>query len=931
MPNSWPALCFLIRMALHRLIPALFLIGHVVLWAAPFNDNFTDRQLLRGPAALEIDTELATVESNEPQHFPGAKQSTVWFEWTSESNGGFYIQKSSLYDFAVYQGTALANLQRVPTFESQGARAFIARESQSYLIAVAQKTASTVKTGARITESPPHDLLANARAMTDSILQDVGAGATRSADEPLLLPDRGILWTKYYAAQAGPKVFSGNVRFRLFRDRDGLLEPLGDGLPGPDNLSFKGTWVDQPGNFVIAAAPTQSFFLRLIPPPANDLFSNALKVSRDTQVIRLPAFAATTEPLEPIHWPQLPKNSLWFSILPTPGFCQLTVTNIVADVGVSLYRGTTLAELTPVASIEGPPPLALRFHADGDPYWLVYGQSPEGGLEHSIRISSASPNDNFSNAFSVTDWFSQQIGAATLEPGEVPFAPGQWGTLWFRFTSPAEGKKLISAANSQNSPLPFRVYTGQRLTSLNEVALDPYEQGSQFYALKGLIYHIAVAVPPQSTGLNLRLSLKSPHRHDTLATPLLWTQSTGTNRFELTNATVDATEPHLPSGHGSIWASFSTPRTGHYFLRAEDNSARSVTNIAIEVFDGHDPTIFHPIHRFRFPNMVEFNARLGQRYWVRLSGPPENPSVLVTWGLLTEPPAPRPPTLAANFSALHLDPGIHWWRPEFDGVLTMPNANSQFLDLAHFNQRTLQTNVQFRLGPRPYATHTAFAVHGGAAYWIRNSQYRNLLQFHKLDSVRYLPQTFPGGNRHFQLDRTTNFTAPESGTVTLGPEESAWLETVVAGPRRLNFWVKTSGTAAAHFYAAIDSGTSFTPGELVLIGSHDWTKRTLDLPHEANTIRLVFENRSQTHPASAWLDIPALENEPGLFLASERKSSGTLELSFPALRDQRYQVEFSLDLDRWYVWSISTPASSGLISLEVPSVNPGMFFRVATD
>jgi hypothetical protein len=90
----------------------------------PPNDNFAGAQLIpQGVATVIAQTECATKEPGEPNHYGNNGQHSVWYRWTAPSGGTLVLStEGSNFDtiLAVYRGTALNNLIRVATNDDSG-------------------------------------------------------------------------------------------------------------------------------------------------------------------------------------------------------------------------------------------------------------------------------------------------------------------------------------------------------------------------------------------------------------------------------------------------------------------------------------------------------------------------------------------------------------------------------------------------------------------------------------------------------------------------------------------------------------------------------------------------------------------------------------------------------------------------------------------
>jgi hypothetical protein len=130
---------------------------------------------------------------------------------------------------------------------------------------------------------------------------------------------------------------------------------------------------------------TQSFTLRMavVPPPPNDDFADAIAFSTVPFSDQQDLTAATLEPGEPAACGSLAPHSTWYAFTPS-------VSGSYGSFGasnLSVYRGTSLGDLTNVACSEWP---GLYFYARaGETYYIQRSNPPEWG--GGVRIEAIPP------------------------------------------------------------------------------------------------------------------------------------------------------------------------------------------------------------------------------------------------------------------------------------------------------------------------------------------------------------------------------------------------------------------------------------------------------------------------------------------------------------------------------------------------------------
>ena len=106
--------------------------------AAPANDDFANAEVLTGPSDSSTGTVAeATEEPDEPDHYFGFTDSSVWYSWTAPTSGQFFVDVSGSFAVvAIYTGSDLATL--TPVTVAFNSTAFTAVSGETYQIAVSK-------------------------------------------------------------------------------------------------------------------------------------------------------------------------------------------------------------------------------------------------------------------------------------------------------------------------------------------------------------------------------------------------------------------------------------------------------------------------------------------------------------------------------------------------------------------------------------------------------------------------------------------------------------------------------------------------------------------------------------------------------------------------------------------------------------------------
>ncbi len=255
--------------------------------------------------------------------------------------------------------------------------------------------------------------------------------------------------------------------------------------------------------------------------PFNDNFSRRPRFTSDNLALRASNTGATREFGEPNHASALAGASLWWEwVAPADANVSIVTTGSGYDTVLSVYTGTVLSSLAPVAANDNDgSSLTSRvsFQAQaGVTYQIaVDGRNGASGLTL-LRLGTTPANDAFAAAVTLSGE-SLQITASNAntsrESGEPKILNFNGGTsLWYRWTAPRSGRFQVAAVSDDFDPL-LAVYTGTSLTSLNLVDANDnsgsLSSGSlcTIEALQGTTYMITVDSRDVSAVGNFNLSI----------------------------------------------------------------------------------------------------------------------------------------------------------------------------------------------------------------------------------------------------------------------------------------------------------------------------------------------------------------------------------------------------------------------------------------
>jgi hypothetical protein len=225
-------------------------------------------------------------------------------------------------------------------------------------------------------------------------------------------------------------------------------------------------------------------------PPANDDLTDAEPIEERELSYRFDNFGATREPGEPDHRGEAGGASVWFkwTATHTGGVAiQACPGEIGKEAVLAVYTGSTLATLTPAASLQPFGKCGFTFFAfTGVSYSIAVDgvPDPKSGtaamFEAALSVHRIPQNDDFEDARSLAQppfggaytsallVGSSNVGA-TKQAGEPNHAGNAGGaSIWFTWTAPEDGSVQMSACEG-TFPTLLAVYTGSSLGALTPV------------------------------------------------------------------------------------------------------------------------------------------------------------------------------------------------------------------------------------------------------------------------------------------------------------------------------------------------------------------------------------------------------------------------------------------------------------------------------
>ncbi len=474
---------------------------------APPNDSFSGAVLMTGfPATVSGSTLGATTEPYEP----GSTVASVWYRWTAPSNVIAAVEIAPIGggELRVYSGTTLSNLVLVAGDTATSIVAFQAEAGRDYYFSVDDYYGypGSFTLTLRSARGPTNDNFANAVVLNGLPLSVLGSNREASLEpgEPSHFEES--VWYRWVAPSNGDYVLSieggSPLPYHSF-----LVTPYtGTSLsnlsratpatPAPESYFTTRFFGSAGTEYYLAvsgyAGSGDSFRLRIRPaaPPPNDNFTDRIAVSGLTVATNGSTFDASVEDSEPLNDPFADKTVWWSWTAPESRKMVIWIGNVSVTLQVRVFSGTTLPSLSLLGG--GYSSYILDAQA-GQTYAIQVEGRGQGTFTLNVAPVVQPTNDHFTNAFTLTGTSVSATGiglGATLEPGEPSNLYNDDGSVWWKWTAPANGLVRLFSWGS------IVVYTGSSVSSLTNVSgSSRFRNPVTFVAQAGVTYCIAVYSP----------------------------------------------------------------------------------------------------------------------------------------------------------------------------------------------------------------------------------------------------------------------------------------------------------------------------------------------------------------------------------------------------------------------------------------------------
>ena len=315
----------------------------------PANDQFARPiKIDAAGGSLADDNSLATLEPGEPLHAAsGNPRNSLWYAWTPTDSGSVRIDtygSSATVALAVYTGNSFLTLNSVASAVPAANRissvlTFNAVAGTTYRVAVAAygdfgigsfklrflpgAVPDTTAPTAFITSPTPGFVTSQTQLLVSGTALDPDQSASGVREVKLSVNGSSVKVT-------GLESWTATVTL----------------VPGENILSVAAS--DFAEN---ASTPTRLTVNRRTFAPDNDRFAGAAALTGITGTITATNTAASREVGEPAHGGSVGGKSLWWSFTaPADGVLALTTTNSTFDTLLGVYTGSSVDQLTTIAS-----------------------------------------------------------------------------------------------------------------------------------------------------------------------------------------------------------------------------------------------------------------------------------------------------------------------------------------------------------------------------------------------------------------------------------------------------------------------------------------------------------------------------------------------------------------------------------------------------
>lgn len=366
--------------------------------------------------------------------------------------------------------------------------------------------------------------------------------------------------------------------------------------------------------------------------PANDNFARRQTIGKLPAAIQEDNSLATAEPGEPLNNGSAPQSSLWWTWTATANsYVGILLASNTFPLNLSVYTGTNLASLTPVAAkaLDQQSPLQFFFRATaGTTYQITADGQPGNGAGNVAFTLTPLPgpaNDDFANRTRLAG-NSVTVNANNLYATHEPVEAGQFGStgysgnasVWYTWTAPADGQ-LALTQGSETGTLLAGIFTGESLTNLTPIGSTVLNYGGASVVVivqAGATYQLDLDNNLELDGMtgpftfNLNFTPVPPNDNFANRTILHGSALSLTNSSLL--ATLEPGEPGDGSGNPSLWWSWTPLASGWVTL-----TSANYCNLLVYTGDSLDSLAPVPLD-----NSGTFYATRGTPYAIAAYGTP---------------------------------------------------------------------------------------------------------------------------------------------------------------------------------------------------------------------------------------------------------------------------------------------------------------------
>ncbi|MCB1095469.1 MAG: hypothetical protein KDN22_07795 [Verrucomicrobiae bacterium] len=687
--------------------------------APPVNDLVSDRIPLPSKVPVSVTGRLtgATRELSEPNlqgQYRYRPQASIWWSWIAPSTGWFDISSFGRNPLQMTTSTNVYTGSRVDALRTVGLSAtrllgsgapearsiqFIATAGTEYQIRVSSLSSSVEEEVQLTVESIPslgsndnfadRINLGNARnvSMPGNFL-----GATMEPGEPAAHRGQSVWyeWTAPddslvrfgYLSNSTIYIYQGETLEQLERINNVYYQ--GVFFRPVRGQSYKIAIVNRSSSNIPDYRLNDPFRLEMHPfePAANGDFADAIDLG-SAESIRISGdiwgVDPEPEPDEPLHFRDgsYRNFSLWWKWTAPRTFTYSTLGSSSSLFGLFIYQGDSLAELREVTS--------RMFTADAEYYFAVAANDTELTESYSFSVGEAYDqlleNDDFADAIDLGRNAPVQSAGRFLQPTfeqTEPRQPQTWGSMWWRWTAPADGMYSFAVAGDglDSLRLSTRVYTGNELGSLNPASYNigshsytdldgngPIGRPCYFQANADDEFYLAVydrtSHGPVENSIYIAIEHLPTASNDTFENAIeLEDASWLEQSFTSPGAAWDEREPDGPKDNGTLlWWRWTAPETGTAVFN-QSSDGRQI----VRVHTGQDPASLAPVSLISGDSPIgyglTFEADAGTEYWISIGRDRGAPIDSEDWSSVNDP----------------------WARSTFQLALAQPPVNDHLAD-----------------------------------------------------------------------------------------------------------------------------------------------------------------------------------------------------------------------------------------------------------